>query len=215
MTSAAELLEQLRLLDESERIEAKRGSAMGKSMLETICAFANEPGLDGGYLLLGVVGDNQGHYRVEGIDDPDRLLNDLHSACASKFNLPIRVQAATELAEGRRIIVVFVSEARPSDKPIYFQASALPRAAWRRGPNGDYRCNSDDLEILYQQRAQFEFDRSIVETATLEDIDPDAVEDYRRDRRAIHELAEELSYSRNYWRRWALSRASRENSSPL
>lgn len=193
--SVAELLEQLRLLDESERIEAKRGRAMGKSMLETTCAFANEPGLDGGYLLLGVADDDQGHYQVEGIDDPDRLLNDLHSACASKFNVPIRVQANTELVEGKRVIAVYVAEARPGDKPIYFQASALPRAAWRRGPNGDYRCNSDDLEILYQQRAQLEFDRSVLEAATLEDIDPDAVEDYRRDRRATNELAEELHYT--------------------
>jgi len=195
VTSAAELLEQLRLLDESERVEAKRGSAMGKSMLETICAFANEPGLDGGYLLLGVVDDEQGHYRVEGINDPDRLLNDLHSACAGKFNVALRVQASTELVEGKRVVTVYVPEARPSDKPIYFQASALPKAAWRRGPNGDYRCNSDDLETLYQQRAQLEFDRSILDTATLEDIDPDAVEDYRRDRRAANELAEELNYS--------------------
>lgn len=195
MASAAELLEQLRLLDESERIEAKRGQQFGKSMLETICAFANEPGLDGGFLLLGVVGDGQGHYRVEGVPDPDTLLNDLHSACASTFNVPLRVQAVTERVEGQRLVVVQVSEARAADKPIYFTKSSLPKAAWRRGPNGDYRCNEHDLELLYQQRAQLEFDRSVPSGARRDDIDPDALEDYRRDRRKMNPNAEELDYS--------------------
>ena len=41
--NAQELLESLSLLDENERIEAKRAQEAGKSLLETICAFANEP----------------------------------------------------------------------------------------------------------------------------------------------------------------------------
>lgn len=53
--TAVELLLSLNLLDETERIEAKRASESGKSLLETVCAFANEPGLRGGWLLLGVV----------------------------------------------------------------------------------------------------------------------------------------------------------------
>jgi ATP-dependent DNA helicase RecG len=45
--TAVELLESLKLLDEHERIEAKRSSEAGKSVLETVCALANEPGLGG------------------------------------------------------------------------------------------------------------------------------------------------------------------------
>ncbi|WP_373054235.1 helix-turn-helix domain-containing protein, partial [Thioalkalivibrio sp.] len=52
--TARAILEQLRQLDESDRIEAKRASELGKSVLETVCAFANEPGMGGGWLLLGV-----------------------------------------------------------------------------------------------------------------------------------------------------------------
>ncbi len=43
-----ELLERLQLLDETERIGAKAGSDAGKSDMETVCAFANEPGMVGG-----------------------------------------------------------------------------------------------------------------------------------------------------------------------
>lgn len=50
--NAQELLESLNLLDENERIEAKRAQEAGKSLLETICAFANEPHLGGGWLQL-------------------------------------------------------------------------------------------------------------------------------------------------------------------
>ena len=57
--TALDLLESLNLLDENEHIEAKRASEVGKSILETICAFANEPGLGGGWLLLGVVREEQ------------------------------------------------------------------------------------------------------------------------------------------------------------
>ena len=49
----AEILEQLNRLDEGTRVEAKRG--FGKEALHTISAFANEPGLDGGTLVFGVV----------------------------------------------------------------------------------------------------------------------------------------------------------------
>lgn len=66
--TAVELLLSLNLLDETERIEAKRASESGKSLLETVCAFANEPGLRGGWLLLGVVREDMAlfpSYEVE------------------------------------------------------------------------------------------------------------------------------------------------------
>lgn len=61
--NAQELLERLNLLDENERIEAKQAREIGKSVLETVCAFANEPGLGGGWILLGTkisLSGNQG-----------------------------------------------------------------------------------------------------------------------------------------------------------
>jgi ATP-dependent DNA helicase RecG len=58
-----ELLQQLNDLDEHPRIEAKEASAMGRSVLETVCAFSNEPGLGGGWLLLGVKPDEQAFWR--------------------------------------------------------------------------------------------------------------------------------------------------------
>ncbi len=54
MKTARDLIDELNAADEHVGIEAKRGREIGKSILETVCAFANEPGLGGkcrcGYL---------------------------------------------------------------------------------------------------------------------------------------------------------------------
>ena len=127
--NAQELLQRLNLLDENERIEAKRAQESGKSILQTICAFANEPGLDGGWLLLGVTREEMAlfpGYEVEGVPNPDKLSADLASQCASMFNLPLRVDISTELLDNKPVIVVYVPEAQPQDKPVYLQATGLP-----------------------------------------------------------------------------------------
>lgn len=53
MRSSADLFEELNAVDEPTCIDANRASELGKSLMQTVVAFANEPGLDGGYLLLG------------------------------------------------------------------------------------------------------------------------------------------------------------------
>ncbi len=51
-----DLLKELNALDEHPSLEAKacRGNELGVSLFETVCAFANEPGLGGGRVVLGV-----------------------------------------------------------------------------------------------------------------------------------------------------------------
>ncbi|MBX3231389.1 MAG: hypothetical protein KIT84_10625 [Labilithrix sp.] len=44
--SAASLLEELSSLDESTTIEAKEAKRIDRSVLETVCAFSTEPGLE-------------------------------------------------------------------------------------------------------------------------------------------------------------------------
>ena len=123
--TAMELLESLNLLDENEHIEAKRASELGKSVLETICAFANEPGLGGGWLLLGAVREEMAlfpAYEIEGIEQPEKLGTDIATQCRNTFNQPVRVEINTETIDGKTVLVVHVPEAQPQDKPIFFKA---------------------------------------------------------------------------------------------
>ena len=196
--NAQELLESLTLLDENERIEAKRAQDVGKSLLETICAFANEPGMDGGLLLLGVAPDEQAlfpGYAVEGVTDPDKLSADIASQCASVFNMPLRVDIRTESLEGKPVIVVSVPEAAPQAKPIYFKSTGLPRGAFRRIGSTDQRCTEDDLEALYASRQHESFDAGLVAGAELDDLDEKVIADYRAARAEANPDAEELRWA--------------------
>lgn len=196
--TALELLQSLNLLDETERIEAKRASEAGKSLLETICAFANEPGLGGGWLLLGVVREELAlfpSYQVEGVPQPDKLCADLATQCRETFNLPVRIELSTEQVEGQAVVVAYVPEAQPQDKPVFFKAQGLPKGALRRVGSVDQHCTDDDLAVFYQGRQRETFDAGLVPDATLDDLAPEALADYRQTRAEANPDAEELRWS--------------------
>lgn len=196
--TAQELLERLNLLDENERIEAKRADEVGKSLLETVCAFANEPGLGGGWLLLGVTREELAlfpAYEIQGLDHPDKISADLASQAASMFNRPLRLNIQAEVLDGKAVIAVFVPEAAPQDKPLYLKAQGLPRGAFRRIGSTDQHCSEDDLIALYQGRQHESFDAGLVPDGTLDDFSPEALADYRQSRRDTNPDAEELRWS--------------------
>lgn len=196
--TAEDLLQELMSLDESQHIEAKRCTQIDRSVMETVCAFANEPGLSGGTLLLGVERDGPdlfNHtYRVVGVAQPDKLQADLASQCASVFNRPLRPRVSVEALQGRTVLVVEVPEAAPTDKPLYLTKLGLPRGAFRRIGSTDQACSEDDLIALYAGHQRDTYDGAVLADADMDDIDPAALDDYRQQRRAINPLAEELAW---------------------
>lgn len=181
--NAREIFDQLQRLDESSRIEAKRASTFGDSIMETICAFANEPGLDGGWLLLGVAQDENslfpGFYTVHGIEDVDKMTRDISNACASTFNHPVRPIIQTDEIDGKRVVLVQIAESQPAEKPIYFISKGLPRGAFRRIGSTDQQCTEDDLLVFMDGRSAETYDTTIFRDATVDDFDSRAVEEYR------------------------------------
>ena len=196
MKTAQEIFDQLNSIDENVRIDAKKASEIDKSIMETVCAFANEPGLGGGYLLLGAVrkGFNNGLpvYVPENIDNPDKIQNDVTTQCSSMFNVRIRPQIETEIVDGKTVLVVKIDEAPEAQKPVYIVNRGLPQGAFRRVGSSDQKCTEDDMRIFYSSAESF--DSTIVKGATLDDIDESAVEYYRRLRSKVNPNAEELSY---------------------
>jgi ATP-dependent DNA helicase RecG len=196
----SDLLQQINSVGEDQRIEAKTAEQMGPSILETICAFANEPGLGGGYLLLGVTryespARSEDEYVVVGVPDADALQADLASQCASTFNQPIRPLIWAEDIDGKHVIGVFVSEAQPQEKPIHFRSQGLPRGAFRRIGTTDQRCSEDDMIVFYQDQRYGTYDETVVPDADLSDLEPEAIAAYRRFREEVDPQAEELRWS--------------------
>lgn len=113
-----QLLEVLNSEDEDHRLEAKSSKELGKSVMETICAFSNGPEVGVGTIVLGVEEDKTGggHYRICGVADPDKLQKDLSSNCASQFNQSIRPIVVVEPTPEGNVVLVRVKELEDSQK---------------------------------------------------------------------------------------------------
>ena len=198
--TAQELLEQINQLDEHTRIEAKRASELGESVLESVCAFANEPGLGGGWILLGVAPRQNSFwpvYDAVGVPKPDQVSAELATRCVSEFNQPHRVQIETTLLNEKPVLVVFVPELPASQKPLYFKKQGLPKGAFRRIGSTDQHCTDDDLLVFYQDRRGETFDCGNLNDSDISHLDPDAITEYRRIRADVNPNAEELRWSDN------------------
>ena len=196
MRTAKELFAELNSFDENRRIEAKSASAVGKSMMETVCAFANEPGLCGGYLLLGakrtgIAEDGRPIYEPENIEYTDKIQSDFVAMCNSMFNVRIRPIINVEEYLGKTVIVVKIEELPESQKPAYFAKRGLPDGAFRRIGPSDEKCSEEDMYLFYQSADTY--DSCIVDDADLDDIDENALNFYRKLRKEVNPDAEELT----------------------
>jgi ATP-dependent DNA helicase RecG len=196
MESAKDLIEKLNLSDECTTIEAKRATNIHRSVLESVCAFTNEPGLGGGNILLGVGREENSlfpFYTVFGVEKTDKLQLDLSTQCADMFNQPIRPEISVETINDKNVINVFVPELPQSQNPVYFKSEGLPKGAFRRIGSSDQRCTDDDLFIFYNQEDSL--DSSIIKDTSLNDISEEAVQLYRTLRGRVNPFAEELQYN--------------------
>ena len=196
MKTAKELFELLNSFDEDRRIEAKSASAVGKSMMETVCAFSNEPGLRGGYLLLGakrvgMADDGKPIYEPENIENSDKIQSDFVAMCNSMFNIHIRPIIQVEEYQGKTVVVVKIEELPVSQKPVYFAKRGLPEGAFRRIGPSDEKCSQEDMYLFYQSADTY--DSCVVDDTDLDDIDENALGFYRRLRKEVNPESEELS----------------------
>lgn len=195
----AELIRELNETDETEDLEAKEcgGSDVGKTVYETICALSNEPGLEGGTILLGV--DRElalfPLYTATGVSNPDKLSSDIASNCSSMFNQPVRVDITPEVVGEAVVLRVDVPELPANQKPLYYKSQGLPRGAWRRIGPTDVRCTDEDIQTFFHGKANEPYDKRIVKDARWDDLDPTAISSYRRARADANPSAEELNWS--------------------
>ena len=194
--SIAELLKLLEAHDECQRIEAKTAkNNLGSSALETISAFVNEPGLGGGYLLLGVQlseNDSQNRYTIQGIDCPDKLQQELVGSCRNNFSSSISPEVVVHEVDKKILVAAYIPEASSREKPVYIKAKGIEKGSFRRIGSADYRCTSEDLDYLFQLRNHKPYEMEVPPDASWKDIDLDVVTVYRRQRAQVDPNAAEL-----------------------
>lgn len=190
------IIEELKQTDEHHHLEVKRGSEVGRSILETICAFANEPGLGGGTIVLGIAEDKSTHfrnYKIVGVEDADKIQKDVASQCASLFNQSIRPKITVEHIDNKNVVLIDVDEVCAQAKPIYFNHLGLPRGAYRRIGSTDQQCTEDDLHLFFNKKDAF--DSAVILDSELNDLSDEAVMRYRKLRKEVNASAEELQYN--------------------
>lgn len=150
-----ELLTLLEATDEFDRIEAKEGSELGTSALETVSALSNEPSLSGGYLIFGLRPSDQGElfgkrYEIVGVPNPDKLQSDLATACAGAFSSVIRPVLSVETVQvsgaTKAVVVAQIPEAHPSVKPVFIKRRGREKGSFRRIGGTDQHCTKEDFE---------------------------------------------------------------------
>lgn len=197
MESFQRIYTQLIDAGETTRIEAKRASELGDAVMKTICAFANEPGLGGGYILLGVSSRTTHggpEYTVTGVSSLDEVQQELANQCRNSFSSVIRPEIAVSTEFGdKRVLTVHIPEADANDKPIYIKKPGIHKGAYRRIGSTDQLCTDGDIALFFQSRTDDSYDRGIVPRADMNDIDRSSLTEYRRVRAKINPVAEELN----------------------
>lgn len=201
MLTFDELWEKLLAGDESVSIEVKRGSELGKSALETISAFSNEPGQEGGYLIFGIAEDLaatkrnlfERKFSIVGVPDIGKLQSEIVTQCRDGMDPPVTPQFEMTEREGKKLLVAYIPEADAHNKPVFIKSRGAQNGSFRRVGASDIKCTSDDLEEFYEGRKGRSYDQSIVADATPDDIDPKAVAEYRKLRKAVKPDAAELN----------------------
>ncbi|MCA9141035.1 MAG: putative DNA binding domain-containing protein, partial [Planctomycetales bacterium] len=184
--------------DESTMLEVKRGSDVGKSILETVSAFSNRTDGNGGYLLLGVDRKKDSlfpDYEVVGVDNPDNLASSLATICRENLSIPVRPKIATESASGKTVLVVYIPEADPHQKPVFIKSRGSAKGSFRRIGPTDQVCTDDDLAFFYQSRGSTTFDESEIKGTSIHDVDEISLSAYRKARQSQDVASELLALS--------------------
>ena len=181
-TPIPDLIARLNDVDESDDIEAKRSSTeLGRSAAETISAFANEPGLGGGYLVFGLHEDSAARlFHVVGVKDPKKLEQEISSLCATGFNHVIRPKIRTERIDGKALVAVHIPEGQASEKPIFISSRGIANGSFRRIGSTDQRCTEDDLRSLLQLADLKPYEDTVLNDASLDDLEQDVIASYRQ-----------------------------------
>jgi len=134
-------------------------------------------------------------YVVVGLENPEKVQHDLISQCSSIFNTPIRPHVWPDQKDGKTVLVVRVPESAPSEKPVFFKATGLPKGAYRRIGASDQRCTEDDIALLYQGRTHETFEDTVLQEVDPErDFAAEALKSYRTRRARANPSAEELGW---------------------
>ena len=189
---------------EIKNIEAKRClDSVSDSVMQTICAFANESGIEYGYLLLGISEPNEANptHWVSGVNNPDTVLDQIQTNCRNQFTVVVNIDAGIATIENKTVIAIKVFELDPASKPCGFKSAGKNKknfsktGIWRRGINGDYEANVEELQFIFTEKQGLSYENTFLPNASWKDIDIEKITLYRKLRAKVQPNASELEFN--------------------
>ena len=166
-------------------IECKKAAdTCPKAIWETYSAFANTKG---GWILLGISEkrSQQGEsiFSVSGVADVSKVLAEFWNAINSdKVSANLLLEEDVEVLEhqGKSVIAIHVSPADYRDRPVYINGNPM-KGTYRRNHEGDYHCREAEIKAMFRDAADTGNDVGVLEGFTLEDLDRETLQAYRRE----------------------------------
>jgi predicted HTH transcriptional regulator len=167
------------LLSKKEAHDFEAKSAQGRfgdgtvpdSIWETYSAMANT---SGGYIVLGAEEQSDGSLSFIGIGDIDdlqaELWNSLNNQEVVNQNILRNKDVEVLKVDGKDILLIQVPRANRRRRPIYVGENPMT-GTYRRGYEGDYRCDEPTVRRMMAEAAQDSRDDQLLEGFDLDDID--------------------------------------------
>jgi len=170
-------------LHTSEGVDLEFKSAQGglpNSIWPSISAFANT---NGGWIILGAVERKDGTVVLDGLKDPDSIIQTFYDVLRNpnKINTPVcrSTDVWIETVIGVQIIVIRITAAQRKQRPIYINNNPYT-GTYIRLHSGDHVCKKPEVDRMMRDASDEGSDSRILERFGLDDLDPDGLRRYRR-----------------------------------
>ncbi len=165
-------------LQELEIVPNNTFSNETPELFPTISSFANQDG--GGVLVFGMRQSKEKHNRpflyAEGVNEPDRLVQDILTQCAQMQ--PIVEPLFTDcVLDGRLYIAVEIPGAQDELRPVYYRGSGIKYGAFVRVGNRNEPIEDFDI-YSYTARQGAHEDMRIIEHSDVAQLDAGLVKRY-------------------------------------
>ncbi|OAA85395.1 RNA-binding domain-containing protein [Clostridium coskatii] len=166
--------------DENAELECKKSEKnLPNDLWKTYSAFANT---NGGIILLGI--EQKGYnFFVRGVQEVGKILRDFWSIInnINKISSNILRDSDAEVIEvdEKKVIKIFIPRAHRRQRPIYLGSNPII-GTYRRNYDGDYKCSEDEVKRMLADQSDFSQDEKILRNYTLEDINKESYERYRK-----------------------------------
>ena len=174
-----------KLLEKSEYDELEYKSAAGgfpESFWETYSAFANT---DGGVVVFGVA-ENNGQFFLDKLTDEkiEKYKKDFWNNVNNKSTISCNLMKSDDLVIGNfngfPFMIFFVPRASREQRPVYRTQNPY-NGTFKRNYEGDYKCTEKEVQRMFADAdTSRPADSRILKNYSMDDIDIESVQQYRR-----------------------------------